>query len=81
LLIETKKLPTYEVFSFEVHNIDNKYIHIEQSMHINVGIPVTIVEENIKKNKRKYALVDRMIMLAIFISLFMRNRLDILINL
>ena len=38
-------------------------------MHINVGIPVTIVKEN-RKKRRKYVLVDRMIMLAIFISLY-----------
>jgi len=46
-------------------------IHMEQSMHINVCISVTIthVKEN-RKIERKKKLGDTMIMLAIFISLY-----------
>ena len=45
-------------------------IHIEQSMHINVSIPVTIthVKTTEKWKEKSCAFVDTMIMLAIFIS-------------
>ena len=56
---KTHVLPTYEVFSLELHNKYNTYIciHMKQSMHNNESIPVIITHVREQKNNEKRSFV------------------------
>jgi hypothetical protein len=73
--LETKRIrhKFYQLMKSSPWNyiIDITHIHMKKGMHINGSIPVTIthVKENRKGEKRSFV-VDTMIMLDIFISLY-----------
>ena len=73
--LETKRIrhKFYQLMKSSPWNyiIDITHIHMTKGMHINGSIPVTIthVKENRKGEKRSFV-VDTMIMLDIFISLY-----------
>ena len=64
---KTQVLPTYEVFSWELHlrnYITNiTHIHMKKSRHINESIPVTIthVKEKLKQRKKGGKITDRVL--------------------
>jgi hypothetical protein len=73
--LETKRIrhKFYQLMKSSPWNyiIDITHIHMKKGMHINGSIPVTIthVKENRKEEKRSFV-VNTMIMLDIFISLY-----------